>query len=163
MVDQALEVVQEYESKLLKLEQAVLMKPQVKHVVRRKCHSPGFIGTDARALIRILPVHAIQGDLILHRRTLQPIKSLVYALRRYDVDRVAALADSTDSTHKVEGYMSHKSRIYLVRRLRYSARAHVDRSSQADVHDHMEQVLTSLDLFAGICSNLIDYTFNVRT
>lgn len=27
----------------------------------------------------------------------------------------------------------------------------------------MEQVLTSLDIFAGICHNLIDYTFNVGT
>ena len=34
--------------------------------------------------------------------------------------------------------------------------------SQADVHDHMEYILTSLDMIAGITENLINYTFNVR-
>jgi hypothetical protein len=33
---------------------------------------------------------------------------------------------------------------------------------QADVHDHMEYILTSMDMFAGITENLINYTFNVR-
>ena len=32
---------------------------------------------------------------------------------------------------------------------------------QADVHDHMEYILTSLDMIAGITENLINYTFNV--
>ena len=34
--------------------------------------------------------------------------------------------------------------------------------TQADVFDHMEHILSSLDMFAGIAENLIDYTFNVR-
>ena len=60
-------------------------------------------------------VHILQGDLILHKRTLEPIKTVVYGLRRYDVDRVAALSDKYDPTAKIEGFMSHKSKIYLVR------------------------------------------------
>lgn len=32
---------------------------------------------------------------------------------------------------------------------------------QADVHDHMEYILTSMDMFAGVSENLINYTFNV--
>lgn len=36
-------------------------------------------------------------------------------------------------------------------------------SSQADVYDHMDFVLTSLDMFAGISENLINYGFNVRS
>lgn len=59
-------------------------------------------------------MHILQGDLILHKRTLEPIKTLVYGLRRYDVDRVAALEENIDPTRKVHGYMSHKSKIYLV-------------------------------------------------
>lgn len=59
-------------------------------------------------------MHILQGDLILHKRTLEPIKTLVYGLRRYDVDRVAALEENIDPTRKVQGYMSHKSKIYLV-------------------------------------------------
>ena len=60
-------------------------------------------------------VHIVQGDLILHKRTLEPIKTLVFGLRRYDVDRALALRDPDDMDAKLEGYMSHKSKIYLVR------------------------------------------------
>ncbi|KAH8094648.1 hypothetical protein BXZ70DRAFT_946975 [Cristinia sonorae] len=125
IVDQALEVVEEYQSKILSLEHNVLVKPSMKSVRR---------------------LHILQGDLILHKRTLDPIKTLIYGLRRYDVDRAAALAERIDSTMKVEGYMSHKAKIYL-----------------ADVHDHMEYILTSLDMFAGISENLINYTFNMTS
>ncbi len=60
-------------------------------------------------------VHILQGDLILHKRTLEPIKTVIYGLRRYDVDRVMALREHVDPNAKVEGYMSHKAKIYLVR------------------------------------------------
>lgn len=33
--------------------------------------------------------------------------------------------------------------------------------TQADVFDHMEYILTSVEMFAGIGENLINYTFNV--
>ncbi|KAI0095022.1 hypothetical protein BDY19DRAFT_915920 [Irpex rosettiformis] len=125
VVDSALEVIEDYQHKILKLEQAVLIKPSMKHVRR---------------------LHILQGDLILHKRTLEPIKTLVYGLRRYDVDRVAALEQTIDPTAKIQGYMSHKSKIYL-----------------ADVHDHMEYILSSLDMFAGISDNLINYTFNMTS
>lgn len=59
-------------------------------------------------------VHILSGDLTLHKRTLEPIKTLVYGLRRYDVDRCAALLDSAQAKAAVEGFMSHKSKIYLV-------------------------------------------------
>ena len=91
-------------------------------------------------------MHILQGDLILHKRTLEPIKTVIYGLRRYDVDRVAALLEKLEPDKKVQGYMSHKAKIYL-----------------ADVHDHMEYILSSLDMFAGISDNLINYTFNVSS
>lgn len=94
-------------------------------------------------------VHILSGDLILHKRTLDPIKTLIYGLRRYDIDRTAALVDSSDPANqdvKIVGFMSHKAKIYL-----------------ADVFDHMEYVLTSLDMFAGISENLISYTFNMAS
>jgi len=60
-------------------------------------------------------VHVMSGDLILHKRTLGPIKTLVYGLRRYDLDRCAALIDASSPVKgKVEGYMSPKAIIYLV-------------------------------------------------
>ena len=59
-------------------------------------------------------VHILQGDLILHKRTLEPIKTVIYGLRRYDLDRVLALKEHVNPNEKVEGYMSHKAKIYLV-------------------------------------------------
>lgn len=91
-------------------------------------------------------VHIVSGDLILHKRTLGPIKSLIYGIRRYDLDRTVALYDPGEQPdgQRVEGYMSDKAKTYL-----------------ADVHDHMEYILTSIEMFAGISENLIDYSFNV--
>lgn len=62
-------------------------------------------------------MHILSGDLILLKRTLEPIKTLIYGLRRYDEDRCAALVDTSDPANagvKVIGFMSHKSKIYLV-------------------------------------------------
>ncbi|KAF8079139.1 magnesium transporter [Lyophyllum atratum] len=128
IVDNALEVIDEYHAKINKFERAILLKPNVK-IVRH--------------------LHILSGDLILHKRTLEPIKTLIYGLRRYDVDRCAALIDMSDPANagvKVVGFMSHKSKIYL-----------------ADVFDHMEYILTSLDMFAGIAENLIGYAFNLAS
>jgi len=81
----------------------------------------------------------------MYKRTLAPIKTLIYGMRRYDVDRVIALYDPNEQGgKKIEGYMSQKAKIYL-----------------ADIHDHMEYVLTSIEMFAGISENLINYSFNV--
>lgn len=92
----------------------------------------------------------MSGDLTLHKRTLAPIKTLIYGLRRYDVDRCAALlnAESPDGApaEKVQGFMSHKAKIYL-----------------ADVHDHIDYIISSLDMFESISENLINFTFNVSS
>ncbi|EIN14275.1 hypothetical protein PUNSTDRAFT_129907 [Punctularia strigosozonata HHB-11173 SS5] len=124
IVDRALEIVDEYQARILALEQDVLLVPNMDTVK--------FL-------------HILQGDLILHKRTMQPIKTLVYYLRRYDVDRYAALWEGKDPKD-VKGYMSYKAKTYL-----------------ADVNDHMEYILTSLDMFAGIADNLINYTFNMAS
>ncbi|KAH9082257.1 hypothetical protein EDB83DRAFT_2503350 [Lactarius deliciosus] len=121
VVDAVLEVVDEYHARLSLLEQRVLIQSKVS---------------------------TVRSHLILHKRTLEPIKALVYALRRYDVDRTAACLDltSTSGDRKVVGFMSHKAKIYL-----------------ADVHDHIEYALTSLDMYAAMAENLINYTFNMAS
>ncbi|TFK24278.1 hypothetical protein FA15DRAFT_669718 [Coprinopsis marcescibilis] len=127
-VDKALQVIDEYHVKISKFERRILMRPNMKTV---------------RAL------HILDGDLILHKRTLDPIKTMIFGLRRYDLDRVAALVDMSDPANKdvkIVGYMSHKAKIYL-----------------ADVYDHMDYILTSLDMFSGIAENLVDYTFNIAS
>ncbi|KAJ6586423.1 magnesium transporter [Mycena vulgaris] len=126
VADKALEVVDAYKAKIQKFERQIMLKPDV---------------TTVRNL------HILSADLILHRRTLEPIKTVVYGLRRYDVDRATALVDSSGEGSKgtkVVGFMSHKTIIYL-----------------ADVHSHMEYVLSQLDDIASIGQNLVDYTFNV--
>ena len=85
-------------------------------------------------------VHILSGDLNRHKRTLEPLKTLIYALRRYDRERYLAAESSEydmakgrgDNVQKPEvkhtgsdnpdpvipndweGYMSYRTRIYLV-------------------------------------------------
>jgi hypothetical protein len=90
----------------------VLIKPKVKTV--RDCKP--FFQRLFLTILMVVSVHILSGDLILHKRTMGPIKTLVYGLRRYDVDRCAALIEGGGSTRNVVGFMSHKSNIYLVRK-----------------------------------------------
>lgn len=46
---------------------------------------------------------------------------------------------------KVEGFLSHQAKVYL-----------------ADVYDHIDYIISGLDMFSSISENLINYTFNVR-
>lgn len=61
-------------------------------------------------------VHILSGDLTLHKRTLDPIKSVIYSLRRYDADRVAAMYDPAEQPAgwKAEGYLSFQAKTGLV-------------------------------------------------
>ncbi|KAJ7075338.1 hypothetical protein B0H15DRAFT_806274 [Mycena belliarum] len=128
VVDKAVQVIDAYHDQISKIEHQILLKPKPSTV--RK-------------------LHIVSGDLVLHKRTLDPIKTLVYGLRRYDVDRCAALIDESDPAMKgqpVVGFMSHKSKIYL-----------------ADVYDHTEYILSTLDMIAGIGDSLTDYSFNMAS
>ncbi|KAH6911137.1 hypothetical protein BKA70DRAFT_1099837 [Coprinopsis sp. MPI-PUGE-AT-0042] len=198
-VDRVLEVMDEYQAKIHDLEHKILMNPSMETV---------------RSL------HILSGDLIMHRRTLEPIKTMIFGLRKYDLDRCIALSDNLElakqqqqefeekrkrgkkakrhegrhhpSLGRVEaavglepphlddaqhgssanvksdddhlrhfmrmkasqghlpthsqGYFSYKAKVYL-----------------ADVYDHMDFALTSLDMFAGISENLINYAFNMAS
>ncbi|KAL1719888.1 hypothetical protein EV715DRAFT_289749 [Schizophyllum commune] len=126
LVDKGLEVIDAFHDRITQFEREVLLKPKMRTVRN---------------------LHIISGDLILHKRTLEPIKTVIYGLRRYDLDRCLAIVDPEElETKKVTGFMSHKSKIYL-----------------ADVYDHMDYILSSLDMFANITENLIDYTFNMTS
>ncbi|KAJ7923388.1 magnesium transporter [Mycena leptocephala] len=127
ITDKALEVVTAYQDKIKKFERTIMSKPTI-DTVRN--------------------LHILSADLILHRRTLAPLKTVVYGLRRYDIDRAAALIDESvkDIKDVKVGFMTQKSLIYL-----------------ADVHDHLEHVLSQLDMIAGVGQNLVDYTFNMTS
>ncbi|CAE6458641.1 unnamed protein product [Rhizoctonia solani] len=88
-------------------------------------------------------LHIASGDLTLHKRTMGPISQLVYGLRRYDSDRAKAVVAHSEDNPPA-GFLSHQSKVYL-----------------ADVHDHIEYIISSLDMFSSIAENLINYTFNL--
>ncbi|KAJ7068833.1 hypothetical protein C8F01DRAFT_1365103 [Mycena amicta] len=128
IVDKAVQVIDSYHDQISDIERQILLKPKP---------------TTVRKL------HIVSGDLVLHKRTLEPIKTLVYGLRRYDVDRCAALVDQSDPNmkgKKIVGFMSHKCKIYL-----------------ADTFDHTEYILSTLDMIAGIGDSLTDYSFNMAS
>ncbi|KAI6120937.1 hypothetical protein EDD16DRAFT_809478 [Pisolithus croceorrhizus] len=125
VVDSAFDVVDAFHEKVLELEHDILLKPSIKAISR---------------------LHILSGDLALHKRTMEPLKMVIYGLRRYDEDRCTALVEPGDRKVKVWGFMSHKAKIYL-----------------ADVHDHMEYILSTMDAFAGVAENLINYTFNLKS
>lgn len=117
VVDKALEVVEEYQGKILKLERDVLVRPKMRTVTAR-ASSCGSYAIQCRIHSTRLIVHMLQGDLSLHKRTLEPVKTLVYGLRRYDADRAAAILASEgkgwDAVARPVGFMSEKSKTYLV-------------------------------------------------
>ncbi|CAK5269268.1 unnamed protein product [Mycena citricolor] len=128
IVHKALEVVQAYEEKIQLAEHMILSRPTMESVRN---------------------MHVLSADLLLHRRTLAPIQAVVGTLRKYDVDRAAALVDTSqhpDEEIKVEGYMSQKALTYL-----------------ADVSDHIDHVITQLEDIAGRGQNLVDYTFSMTS
>ncbi|KAF7322699.1 CorA-like protein [Mycena chlorophos] len=154
IVDRILEVMDKYQERIHDLEHQILVKPGM--------------GTVRR-------LHILSGDLIMHRRTLEPIKTMLSGLRRYDHERCAAMgfglaaaaqtqnvnannsksAAATDAfdpnapkdpAWDQQGYLSYKSKIYL-----------------ADALDHMDFVMGSLETFAGISENLIAYAFNMAS
>ena len=72
------------------------------------------VGTDGGV------VHILSADLTLRKRTMQPVKTLIYGLRRFDLERTAAaLAVSGAPAGPVQGYMSPKTKVYLVRDSRW--------------------------------------------
>jgi len=97
MVDHSIQVVDAFQDHILYLEQETLIRPQMDFV-------------------KLL--HMLSADITLHKRALKPLQTLVYGMRRYDLDRCIALAASANGTpaadvSKVRGFMSHQSKVYL--------------------------------------------------
>lgn len=83
----------QYQIKIRKLEHDILLHPEMHSV--RSCTLAQFPPLQNMELIGTSPksVHILSGDLILHKRTLDPIKTMIYGLRRYDLDRCMAIAN----------------------------------------------------------------------
>ncbi|KAJ6529719.1 hypothetical protein B0H19DRAFT_1384868 [Mycena capillaripes] len=123
---------------------------------RSQSHPPASSSLPLRTrhVETVRELHILSADLLLHQRTLAPIKALVEGLRRYDRDRVAAVLDGSgaglDKNRKVVGFMTHKTLMYLVASKFYSRPTMLRSGAQADVYEHLEYVLSQLDVNAGV-------------
>lgn len=72
-------------------------------------------------------MHLLSAEVTQRRRELDPVKTLIYGLRRYDSDRAVAAEESSGDppADQHAGFLSHKAKVYL-----------------ADVHEHAEFIMT---------------------
>ena len=137
VVDKALAVVEKYHDRILKFERDIHVKPGIQ-TVQYCTYTPT---SNLRSVSNSHIVHVMSGDLTIRKRALTPIKALIYGLRRYDLERSAAVQGGG----KVAvGYMSTMTKIYL-----------------ADVYDHIDFILASLDMYSAMTENLIRFSFDV--
>ncbi|EIW87253.1 hypothetical protein CONPUDRAFT_161839 [Coniophora puteana RWD-64-598 SS2] len=162
VVDSALDIVDAYHDKILELEHDALLKPSM-DVIRR--------------------LHILSGDLSLYKRTLEPLRSVIYGLRRYDLERCIALADemaispSSSRHNTISGSQFMREPSSSTPPVDSPHAGHSDAAKArvkgfmspkskiylADVHDHMEYILGNIEMFSGIAENLIQYTFNIKS
>ncbi|GAA5960510.1 hypothetical protein JCM21900_000123 [Sporobolomyces salmonicolor] len=131
--DDALDIVDEFRDQLTTLESRVLSSPDM---------------DDVRHL------HILSSQLLLFKSTITPFQLLLQAIRSQD-DAKAAAASKLSGPETGEGpakafapgvkrgFVSHEAKVYL-----------------GDVMDHVDSVLSSLDLFSDLSENLLSYVFN---
>jgi hypothetical protein len=61
-------------------------------------------------------VHILSADLTTRKRTMQPLKPMIWGLRKFDLERTAACMGAGHEG-PVQGFMSPRTKIYLVSRL----------------------------------------------
>lgn len=80
VVDRILEVVNEYQLRINKLEHDIMLNPSMDSVRSRgslEIHVTPLVGSSY-----VETVHVLSGDLAMHKLTLEPIKTMIYNLRR---------------------------------------------------------------------------------
>ncbi|KAK4054618.1 hypothetical protein OIO90_003430 [Microbotryomycetes sp. JL221] len=133
--DQLLELVDEFRSELTSLEAHVLSRPTM---------------SDVRHL------HVLSSQLLMLKSTVQPLSLLLLALRNQDEAKAIAVqafnsskeppvdtASQVSTTSKRIGFISPEAKVYI-----------------ADVIDHVDSVLMSLDLFSDLSESLVAFVFN---
>ncbi|GAA5902122.1 hypothetical protein JCM5296_006609 [Sporobolomyces johnsonii] len=137
--DDALDIVDEFRDQLTTLESRVLARPDM---------------DDVRHL------HILSSQLLLLKSTITPFQLLLQAIRSQDDAKAAAASKLSGSEAGGgdgagegptkafvpavrRGFVSHDAKVYL-----------------GDVMDHVDSVLSSLDLFSDLSENLLSYVFN---
>ncbi|KAL8280853.1 hypothetical protein RQP46_006857 [Phenoliferia psychrophenolica] len=105
---------------------------------------------EARVLVKpymkdVKRLHVLSAQLILLKTTISPFQQLLQGIRNHDDIKAAAACHAADhpTDGKGLGFVSLNAKIYI-----------------EDVMEHVDSVMTSLDLFSDLAENLIAYTFN---
>nr|ODN85739.1 hypothetical protein L203_04613 [Cryptococcus depauperatus CBS 7841] len=153
--DLAVEVSQQFESAILKLEASVLVDPDMETVRH---------------------LHILSSQLIRLRRALKPLLHVCYVVRDQDVQRsVAASAvarsepvedqlaprDDRQSVLSLLALSSHATPLVAAQAATLGFFSPLTKVYVEDVIDHLEMVTGSLEQFAATCDRLTDYVFNV--
>ncbi|TFK60121.1 hypothetical protein BDN72DRAFT_905249 [Pluteus cervinus] len=132
VVDRVLELTDIYQAQIQQLEHDTLLHAGVK-IIRR--------------------LHILSADVIIHKRRLEPMKTLIQRICRHDDEgaqngalNVPPGTATTNGGMSTAGYFSSEARMYL-----------------ADVQDHVDFALSSLDMFSAISENLLNYAFNMAS
>lgn len=114
-------------------------------------------------------LHALSAQLLLLKSTVAPLQALIQSLRYSDTVKASAATKVDGSAAlKHAGFVSPEAKVRSSSSS-FSPRPKVvavlttcvdEQVYLGDVLDHVESVLSSLDLFSGIAENLIAFTFN---
>ncbi|TIB73377.1 hypothetical protein E3Q22_03932 [Wallemia mellicola] len=86
----------------------------------------------------IRSLHRLRGQFLELKRTLTPLHNLIYTLKDLDGQKAAFTGNSPS-----QGFMSIQARTYL-----------------QDVADHVDWLLSALDMFSSLSENLVSLSFN---
>ncbi|TIB32250.1 hypothetical protein E3P86_03184, partial [Wallemia ichthyophaga] len=89
----------------------------------------------------IRSLHRLRGQFLELKRTLTPLHNLIYTLK--DLDGQKAAFTTGQPGNPSEGFMSLQARTYL-----------------QDVADHVDWILSALDMFSSLSENLVSLSFN---
>lgn len=97
------------------------------------------------SMLTVRHLHSLSAQLLLLKSTISPLQSLIQSLRYADEVKASSAARPQTTTAgngngklRHVGFISHEAKVYL-----------------SDTLDHIDSVVSSLDLFSGISENLI--------
>lgn len=90
----------------------------------------------------IRSLYKLRGQLLELKRTLTPLQNLIITLKEFDTQRDAFVSSDEHS----KGYISPKAQVYL-----------------QDVEDHIDWVLSALDMYSNLATNMVNFSFNASS
>ncbi|POW00750.1 hypothetical protein PSTT_12950 [Puccinia striiformis] len=149
VVDQALDVVEAFRSKLTGLEAKVLVSPDldtVRHCLACAIWRVIVTQTNVKSTIDSSSWNHDHDPSERQNTNYRGIQRSSESERGRGTDDCPSYEPSTNASTFGTGFLSAQARVYM-----------------SDVIDHIDSVLSSLELFSGLASNLVDFTFNTMS